>query len=37
MCKFFDKLPVKKVSTGLMLDIGTGWGRWLVAGAVKGP
>src|SRR5688572_17088112 len=30
-------LPVKKV-TGqkLMLDIGSGWGRWLIAGANKG-
>ena len=30
------ELPVKKVESGLMLDIGTGWGRWLVAGAAKG-
>ena len=30
------ELPVKKVDKGLMLDIGTGWGRWLVAGAEKG-
>lgn len=30
------ELPVKKVVDGLMLDIGTGWGRWLVAGADKG-
>lgn len=30
------ELPVKKVENGLMLDIGTGWGRWLVAGAAKG-
>ena len=30
------ELPVNKVETGLMLDIGTGWGRWLVAGAAKG-
>lgn len=29
-------LPVPKVEKGLMLDIGTGWGRWLVAGADKG-
>ena len=29
-------LPVKKVRQGLILDIGTGWGRWLVAGAAKG-
>lgn len=29
-------LPVPKVSTGLMLDIGTGWGRWLIAGEEKG-
>jgi len=27
------ELPVKNVDAGLMLDIGTGWGRWLVAGA----
>jgi len=30
------ELPVKKVDNGLMLDIGNGWGRWLVAGANKG-
>ena len=30
------ELPVKKVDNGLMLDIGTGWGRWLEAGAAKG-
>lgn len=30
------ELPVKQSSGGLMLDIGTGWGRWLVAGARKG-
>jgi len=30
------ELPVNKVEKGLMLDIGTGWGRWLVAGAEKG-
>ena len=42
------ELPVRKVSDGLMLvyppypprrsrrNIGTGWGRWLVAGAAKG-
>lgn len=29
-------LPVHKVNDGLMLDIGTGWGRWLIAGANKG-
>lgn len=29
-------LPVEKVNGGLMLDIGTGWGRWLIAGANKG-
>ena len=29
-------LPVPAVESGLMLDIGTGWGRWLVAGAQKG-
>lgn len=29
-------LPVPKVESGLMLDIGNGWGRWLVAGADKG-
>ncbi len=27
------ELPVPKVNSGLMLDIGNGWGRWLVAGA----
>lgn len=31
------ELPVKQVSANkLMLDIGNGWGRWLVAGANKG-
>lgn len=30
------ELPVAKVPSGLMLDIGNGWGRWLVAGAKKG-
>lgn len=30
------QLPVPKVSSGIMLDIGNGWGRWLVAGANKG-
>ena len=30
------ELPVKNISAGLMPDIGTGWGRWLVAGATKG-
>lgn len=30
------ELPVKPVRSGLMLDIGSGWGRWLVAGARKG-
>ena len=30
------ELPVDKVTRGLMLDIGSGWGRWLVAGAYKG-
>jgi len=30
------ELPVKKVKAGLMLDIGSGWGRWLIAGASKG-
>lgn len=29
-------LPVTKVKSGIMLDIGSGWGRWLVAGARKG-
>ena len=29
-------LPVPKVSNNLMLDIGNGWGRWLLAGANKG-
>lgn len=30
------KLPVPQVASGIMLDIGNGWGRWLVAGANKG-
>jgi ubiquinone/menaquinone biosynthesis C-methylase UbiE/uncharacterized protein YbaR (Trm112 family) len=30
------ELPVPRVNNGLMLDIGNGWGRWLVAGANKG-
>jgi SAM-dependent methyltransferase/uncharacterized protein YbaR (Trm112 family) len=30
------ELPVPAVQQGLMLDIGNGWGRWLVAGANKG-
>ena len=30
------ELPVEKVEKGIMLDIGNGWGRWLVAGANKG-
>ena len=30
------ELPVEKVEAGLMLDIGNGWGRWLVAGSAKG-
>ena len=31
------ELPVKKVTGNpLMLDIGSGWGRWLIAGAKKG-
>lgn len=30
------ELPVPPVASGLMLDIGTGWGRWLIAGANKG-
>ena len=30
------ELPVSGVEKGLMLDIGSGWGRWLVAGANKG-
>jgi SAM-dependent methyltransferase/uncharacterized protein YbaR (Trm112 family) len=30
------KLPVPKVESGLMLDIGNGWGRWLIAGANRG-
>ncbi|MEM7102359.1 MAG: methyltransferase domain-containing protein [Bacteroidota bacterium] len=30
------ELPVNPVKQGLMLDIGCGWGRWLVAGANKG-
>ncbi len=29
-------LPVPGVAKGLMLDIGTGWGRWLVAASNKG-
>lgn len=29
-------LPVPEVKEGLMLDIGSGWGRWLVAGAKRG-
>src|SRR5438477_7293587 len=30
------EMPVPHVSEKLMLDIGNGWGRWLVAGANKG-
>jgi hypothetical protein len=30
------EMPVEKVKQGIMLDIGNGWGRWLVAGANKG-
>jgi ubiquinone/menaquinone biosynthesis C-methylase UbiE/uncharacterized protein YbaR (Trm112 family) len=30
------ELPVKKVAQGIMLDIGCGWGRWLMAGIEKG-
>ena len=30
------ELPVPAVDKGLILDIGNGWGRWLVAGANKG-
>ena len=30
------ELPVKENINGLMLDIGNGWGRWLLAGANKG-
>ena len=30
------ELPVPEVENGLMLDIGTGWGRWLIAGYNKG-
>lgn len=30
------ELPVEKVASGIMLDIGNGWGRWLVAGSRKG-
>ncbi len=30
------ELPVSSVKHGLMLDIGPGWGRWLIAGANKG-
>jgi ubiquinone/menaquinone biosynthesis C-methylase UbiE/uncharacterized protein YbaR (Trm112 family) len=29
-------LPIKPVNNGLMLDIGNGWGRWLVSGFKKG-
>lgn len=29
-------LPIKSVNNGLMLDIGNGWGRWLVSGYKKG-
>ena len=29
------ELPVSMVEEGLMLDIGTGWGRWLIAGQKK--
>lgn len=29
-------LPIKKVNHGIMLDIGNGWGRWLVSGFNKG-
>lgn len=30
------ELPVKEVDNGLFLDIGCGWGRWLVGGHNKG-
>ena len=30
------ELPIRKVSNGIMLDIGNGWGRWLVSGFKKG-
>lgn len=30
------ELPVKKVNTGIFLDIGCGWGRWLIGGHNKG-
>ena len=30
------RLPVDEVENALMLDIGCGWGRWLVGGAEKG-
>lgn len=30
------ELPVNKVEDGIMLDIGCGWGRWLVAANKKG-
>lgn len=30
------EIPIKKVKNGIMLDIGNGWGRWLIAGAKKG-
>ncbi len=29
-------LPVNKVTEGIMLDVGTGWGRWLVAASNRG-
>jgi SAM-dependent methyltransferase/uncharacterized protein YbaR (Trm112 family) len=30
------ELPIEKVKEGIMLDIGCGWGRWLIAGIKKG-
>lgn len=30
------EIPLPKVSNGIMLDIGSGWGRWMVAAAQKG-
>ncbi len=32
----YYELPLPSVDKGIMLDIGNGWGRWLLAGANKG-
>ncbi len=32
----YYELPLPSVGKGIMLDIGNGWGRWLLAGAKKG-